>query len=86
MEIENVSKNSVPHVKKNTAQRYIVRALYIAVLLMVTVYLIFPYLYNVVAHSWNYTVVISPDCYGRDLYLPVACSLLNIKKLHKTVC
>lgn len=42
--------------------------------------------YNVVAHSWNYTVVISPDCYGRDLYLPVACSLLNIKKLHKTVC
>lgn len=45
MEIENVSKNSVPHVKKNTAQRYIVRALYIAVLLMVTVYLIFPYLY-----------------------------------------
>lgn len=35
--------------------------------------------YNVVAHSWNYTVVISPDCYGRDLYLPVACSLLNIK-------
>lgn len=45
MEIENVSKNSVPHVKKNTAQRYIIRALYIAVLLMVTVYLIFPYLY-----------------------------------------
>ncbi len=45
MEIENVSKNSVPHVKKNTAQRYIIRALYIAVLLMVMVYLIFPYLY-----------------------------------------
>lgn len=45
MEIENVSKNSVPHAKKNTAQRYIIRALYIAVLLMVTVYLIFPYLY-----------------------------------------
>ncbi|MFQ7079564.1 MAG: hypothetical protein ACLRSW_17465 [Christensenellaceae bacterium] len=42
--------------------------------------------YNVVAHSRNYAVVISPDCYGRDLYLPVACSLLNIKKLHKTVC